>query len=113
MRRRRRQTAINDPAVQANPVNKPVLAALQGHGSIGGATINDTSFIQHLDKALARPFQVGFSTSMDLVFLVGAGVLVLGFVMLIFLPEIPLRTQSAMAAREPGSPVGGVPDDRR
>jgi len=103
------QTAINDPAVQANPVNKPVLAALQGHGSIGGATINDTSFIQHLDKALARPFQVGFSTSMDLVFLVGAGVLVLGFVMLIFLPEIPLRTQSAMAAREPGSPVGGVP----
>ncbi len=104
------QAAINSPAVQADPANQPVLAALKGNGNVSSSAINDTSFIQHLDKALARPFQVGFSNSMDLVFLVGAGVLVIGFVMLIFLPELPLRTQSAMAAREPGSPVGRVPD---
>jgi EmrB/QacA subfamily drug resistance transporter len=105
------QAAVNNPAVQANPANRSVLTALSGQGGdVSSSTINDTSFISHLDKALARPFQVGFSTSMDLVFLVAAGVLVLAFVVLLFLPEIPLRTKSAMAAREPGSPVGGMPD---
>jgi len=102
------QAALHSPAVSTDPANKPLLDALNGHG---GSALDDTSFIAHLPKVLARPFQVGFSNSMDLVFLVGAGVLLVGLLILFFLPELPLRTQSAMAARAPGSPVGGVPDE--
>lgn len=105
------QAALASPAVQQNPANQPVLDALRSGGSVSSSAVNDTSFISHLDKVLARPFQVGFSQSMDLVFLVAAGVLVVGFVSLLFLPEIPLRTQSGMAAaHEPGAPTGERPD---
>jgi len=54
---------------------------------------------------LARPFKVGFSDSMDLIFLLAAGVVVLAFLLLLFLPQIPLRTQSASAARENPTPA--------
>lgn len=79
-------------------------------GALAGAALDDTSFIQHLDSTLARPFQVGYSNAMDLVFLIGAGVVVVGFILLLFLPEIPLRTQSAMAARHATSPTGELPE---
>ena len=36
---------------------------------------------------------------MDLVFLVGAGVLVIAFVLSLFLKEVPLRMQSGLEAR--------------
>lgn len=104
------QAALHDPAVTSNPANAPVLQAVRGGGSVGGAALDDTSFIQHLDSTLARPFQVGYSNAMDLVFLIGAGVVVVGFILLLFLPEIPLRTQSAMAARHASSPTGELPE---
>jgi EmrB/QacA subfamily drug resistance transporter len=100
------QAALKDPSVASNPANKPVLDALHGGGSVGGSALNDTSFIQHLAKVLARPFEVGFSQAMDLVFLLGAGVLFIGFVLLLFLPELALRTQSAMVAAAEGVPDG-------
>jgi hypothetical protein len=46
---------------------------------------------------------VGFSDSMDLVFLLAAAVVVVAFLLLLFLPQLPLRTGPDMA-REPGSP---------
>ena len=52
--------------------------------------------------ALARPFKVGFSDSMDQIFLIAAGVLVLAFLLFLFLPQVALRGQSALAARESG-----------
>ena len=51
-----------------------------------------------LDDRLARPFLVGFSASMDLVFRFAAMVLVLAFVVVLFLPEEKLRTR----VRHPG-----------
>ncbi len=104
------QVALHDPDVTNNPANAPVLAAVRAGGSISGRAIDDTSFISHLDPRLARPFQVGFSSAMDLVFLLGAGVIVLAVALLLFLPEIPLRTQSAMAARSASSPTGELPE---
>jgi MFS family permease len=102
--------ALNDPTVLANPTNRAIAQSLRSGTHVGGSWINDTSFIQRLDPVLAKPFQVGFSNAMDLVFLIGAGVIAIGFVLLLFLPELPLRTQSAMAAaREPSSPTGEVP----
>jgi EmrB/QacA subfamily drug resistance transporter len=103
------QQAINNPDLQQNPANAPVLRALHGGGAVSNSALNDTSFIQRLDPALARPFKQGFSTSMDLVFLIAAAVLVLAFVLLLFLPELPLRTRAAISAREPSSPLGEQP----
>ena len=49
---------------------------------------------------LAYPFKVGFSDAMHVVFWMGAAVITIAFVLLLFfLPEVPLRTQSGMAAR--------------
>ncbi len=101
------QEALKDPSVLANPANKQVVEALQsGAAGGGGATanaanaLNDSSFIQRLSDVLAYPFKVGFSDAMHTVYWMGAGVLSIAFVVLLFLPEVPLRTQSAMAARE-------------
>jgi EmrB/QacA subfamily drug resistance transporter len=96
------QEAVKDPAVLANQANAAVAHALSsggGSSAVGGA-LNDSSFIQHLAPALAYPFKVGFSEAMHTVFWMGAGVLSVGFVLLLFLPQIPLRARSAMAARE-------------
>jgi EmrB/QacA subfamily drug resistance transporter len=93
------QAALQDPAVQANPADRGVLQALQGGGAGGNTNgvLNDSSFIQHLDPRLARPFLVGFAQSMDLVFLVAAGVIALAFLVTLFIKEVPLRERSGLA----------------
>jgi EmrB/QacA subfamily drug resistance transporter len=63
-----------------------------------GGNLNDTSFLNSFDPTLAHPYLVGFSQAMDIVFLVGAAVLVLAFVLSLFLKEVPLRTQSGLQA---------------
>jgi EmrB/QacA subfamily drug resistance transporter len=64
-------------------------------------SLNDTGFLHGLNKTLAHPFLSGFSDAMDVVFLVGACVLVLAVVFSLMLKEIPLRTVSGLqAARE-------------
>jgi EmrB/QacA subfamily drug resistance transporter len=97
------QAALNDPAVLADPANRPVLRALANAGANGGglseSSLNDSSFINHLDPRLARPFLLGFSESMSMVFLVAAVVIAIGFAILLFLKELPLPDQSALAAR--------------
>jgi len=106
------QAAVRDPAVQANPADQGVLRALSGGG--GGNTngvLNDSSFIQHLDPRLARPFLVGFAQSMDLVFLVAAVVAALAFLVTLFIKEIPLRERSGLAeqaAERAGGPAATV-----
>ncbi|GLW92270.1 MFS transporter [Actinokineospora globicatena] len=90
------QAALSDPAVRSNPVNDPVFAALRGGG--GGGVLQDSSFLQQIDPRLARPFQEGFVESIQLVFLVGAGVMVLAFLVSLFIKEIPLRSGASPAA---------------
>ena len=104
------QAALHDPKVTSDPANAPVLHALQTGGQASDSALNDTSFIQHLNPVLAAPFKVGFSQAMDSVFLIGAGIMVVAFLFTLFVPELPLRTQSALAAREPASPLGERPD---
>jgi EmrB/QacA subfamily drug resistance transporter len=104
------QAALSNPAVTSKAENQPVIQLLHSGGQVSGSAINDTSFIQHLDPVLAMPFKVGFSQAMDNVFVLGAAVLAVAFLFVVFLPQVPLRTQSAMAAREPASPLGERPD---
>jgi EmrB/QacA subfamily drug resistance transporter len=89
------QAALRDPAVLANPLNRAVVEGLRT-GRASGSSLQDSSFIQQIDPRLARPFQVGFSEAMDLVFLVGAAVVLVAFVLALFLPEVPLSTQSGL-----------------
>jgi len=48
---------------------------------------------------------------MNLIFLVAAGVLLIGFVVVSFLPEVPLRTMSGVQARAADAAAGtGAPE---
>ncbi|HEX5401130.1 MAG TPA: MFS transporter [Pseudonocardiaceae bacterium] len=106
------KAAVSDPAVIHNPVNAPVFNVLQGHGT--GALLQDSSFLQRVDARLAHPFLVGFSNSIDLVFIGVAALGVIGLIVTFMIKEIPLRTMSgmqAMAEGEGGSPVMPTEDD--
>lgn len=99
------RSALTDPAVLSDPANQPVLKALAaagqgGQSGLSTGALNDSSFISHLDPRLARPFLVGFADSISLTFLLGGVVLLLAFVVVWFLPEERLRTQSGIQARQ-------------
>jgi MFS family permease len=67
----------------------------------GKVNINDTSGLAKLPDAIKHPILVGFSDAMDVVFLVGACVLVIAVVLASVMKEVPLRMQSGLqAARE-------------
>jgi EmrB/QacA subfamily drug resistance transporter len=100
------QAAVRDPAVAANPANKAVIDALKGASPVSGS-LDDSSFIGKMTAILAHPFKVGFADAMHTVFWLGAGVLTIGFVLLLFLPEVPLRTQSGNAARAAQAEAAG------
>ncbi len=59
-------------------------------------SLNDTSFLYHMEKVLAHPFLVGFSQAMDVVFLVAAGTMVGALILSLMLPEAPLRKLSGL-----------------
>jgi EmrB/QacA subfamily drug resistance transporter len=88
----------------ANQVHQ--LLATKGATTSQSAALNDTSFLQHIDKRLAHPFLEGFSNSMDLVFLLAAGVTVIAFVFMLITKEVPLRMQSGLDAQ---ASEGGKP----
>jgi len=92
------QAALKEPA---NAEFARELAASQkGSGSAVGGILNDSSFLTGLDERLARPFLMGFSDAMDTVFLVGSGVMVLGFLVMLLLPHVELRSGSAYDERD-------------
>jgi EmrB/QacA subfamily drug resistance transporter len=95
------QAAVHDPQVAANPANRPVLGMVQhpGQGGGGSQVLSDSSFIQHLDSRLALPFKQGFADAMHTVFALGAGILALGVVLLLFMKELPLRGMSGLQAQ--------------
>ncbi|HKT05649.1 MAG TPA: MDR family MFS transporter [Rugosimonospora sp.] len=91
------QTAAFQQAAAAHPAQVHTLQQAAQGGA--GSSLNDTSFINRLASALVHPFKVGFSQSMDIVFTTAAGIMVVGLIVIFFLPELPLRQQSAVQAR--------------
>jgi EmrB/QacA subfamily drug resistance transporter len=94
------QDALRDPA---NAEFAAQLAQAQQSGSnaaVSSGILDDSSFLSELDERLARPFLIGFSDAMDTVFLVGAGVMVVGFLVMLLLPHVELRTGSAYSERD-------------
>ena len=103
------QAALRDPA---NAEFAAQLAQAQASGSNAAVTsgiLDDSSFLTTLDERLARPFLIGFSEAMDTVFLVGAGVMVVGFLVLLLLPHVELRKGSAYSERD--AAVATAPSD--
>jgi hypothetical protein len=103
------QAALADKAVTSNPANAPVLQALANPSS-ANISLNDSSFISHLDPRLAAPILEGFSSSVSLVMLTAAFVLVVGFVLSWFLPELPLRMVSGIQSRMDEDAAGAAAD---
>ncbi|GAB1645498.1 MDR family MFS transporter [Krasilnikovia sp. MM14-A1259] len=91
-------TAASTPAFQqavaAHPDQARVLQQSQG-----GGALSDTSFLTRLADAMAHPFKVGFSDSIHIVYLMALGVMIIGLIVVLFLPEIPLAQRSAQAQR--------------
>ncbi|MCQ4084770.1 DHA2 family efflux MFS transporter permease subunit [Streptomyces sp. RB6PN25] len=107
------QAAVHDPAVISNPANAPVLEMIKHPSAGGGAAsgvLNDSSFIQHLDPRLAEPFKVGFTDAMHVVFVLGAVVIALGFLVALWTKEVPLRKVSGLEARAAENTQGAPAD---
>jgi EmrB/QacA subfamily drug resistance transporter len=84
-------------AAQASPAAAQQAQQLQRAGA--STVLSDTSGI-HAYPALVEPFNIGFSNAISLVFLVAAAVVAVGFFVLWFLPEVPLRNQSGIQAQQ-------------
>jgi EmrB/QacA subfamily drug resistance transporter len=94
-------------ALRDNPSQAELVAQAATNG---GAATDDTSFLSRLAAPLAYPFKAGFADATSTVFLIGALVMVVGLVVVWFLPELALRQGSAaqeraMAERDAGPPA--------
>ncbi|MGY1638991.1 MDR family MFS transporter [Geodermatophilus sp. SYSU D00742] len=73
-----------------------------------GTALDDTSAIG-AEPLLVEPFEVGFSNTIDLVFLIAACVVVLGFFVFLFLPQLALSDKSGIQARQAAEQTAGDP----
>jgi EmrB/QacA subfamily drug resistance transporter len=64
------------------------------------SALSDTSRIASAPEPVIHAFKVGFSNSIDLVFLVAAAVVAIGFFVLLFLPQLALSNKSGIQARQ-------------
>ena len=85
--------------LQSHPDQAHILQQATSAGGSGG-DLSDTSWINKLSDTLAHPFKVGFSDGIQVVFLMALGVMLIGLIVVFFLPEIPLAQRSAQAQRE-------------
>jgi EmrB/QacA subfamily drug resistance transporter len=81
-------------SLRDNPAQAPILQQAQGGGSL-----DDTSFLSQLSDVVAHPFKEGFSGSITIVFLMALAVMVIGLIVVFFLPELPLELRSAQQQR--------------
>ena len=81
-------------SLRDNPAQQAILAKAQG-----GGALDDTSFIKQLSDVVSHPFKVGFSDGISVVFLMAMAVMIIGLIIVFFLPEIPLHQRSAQQQR--------------
>ncbi|MDM7854905.1 MDR family MFS transporter [Cellulomonas alba] len=96
------QAALNDPTLIGDKLNGPIIAGIKAVAngqSTGGFSLDNSSFINQIDDRLAHPFQVGFSESVDTVLLLAAIIMVVAIVLVILMPELPLRSFSGLEGR--------------
>jgi hypothetical protein len=84
-------------AAAANPEAGAQAAQLQQQG-VDSLTADTTGIAKF--PLLVQPFREGFTSAIDLVFLVAAVVVAIGFFVLIFLPQLTLSNKSGLQARQ-------------
>ncbi|MFG1608868.1 MDR family MFS transporter [Actinoplanes sp. NPDC049265] len=92
------RTAQSTPEFQQTLASNPQAAQTLQQAQGGGA-LEDTSFLSRLPEVIAHPFKVGFSDGIQIVFLMALAVMIIGLVVVFFLPEIPLAQRSAQQQR--------------
>ncbi len=97
-------------AAAADPEAAAQAQQLQ-QGGVEGLLADTTRIAQF--PLLVDPFREGFTATVDLVFLIAAGVVALGFFVFLFLPQLPLSNVSALQARqgEAADRAAGDPGD--
>ncbi|MGY1622614.1 MDR family MFS transporter [Geodermatophilus sp. SYSU D00965] len=98
---------IEEAVASAAASDPRVAEAVQSGQLQAGGDLSDTSFIQQLPSFLALPFKTGFSNSIDLVFLIAACVVALGFFVFLFLPQLALSNKSGIQARQAAEQTAG------
>jgi hypothetical protein len=91
-------TAAVTPQFQSELQSHPDQAKLLQQATAGG-DLSDTSWLNKLSDVLAHPFKVGFSDGVQIVFLMALGLMLIGLIVVFFLPEIPLALRSAQQQR--------------
>ncbi len=96
---------LTDPALRQDEGALAVVRGLSDPASAGDAlssVTKDSSVINRLPEAVAYPFEQGFALSMSEIYLVAGILAVVAAAILVFLPQIELRTGSAQveAARD-------------
>jgi EmrB/QacA subfamily drug resistance transporter len=92
-------SAAATPAFQNELRAHPDQAQLLQQNTAGGGTLNNTSWINQLSDTIAHPFKAGFSDGIQVVFLMALAVMVIGLIVVLFLPEVPLSRRSAQQQR--------------
>ncbi|MGX6602253.1 MDR family MFS transporter [Micromonosporaceae bacterium Da 78-11] len=92
------QTASTTPEFQKALAADPSQGALLQQAT-GGSALNDTSWLTKLSDVVSHPFKVGFSDAIQVVFLLAAAVMVIGLIVVLFLPEVTLSQRSAQQQR--------------
>jgi EmrB/QacA subfamily drug resistance transporter len=102
-------TDIGNAVADAARTNPEVAAAA---GSFDfDAALSDTTAIAGAPASIVEPFRVGFSDSIDLVFLIAAGVVAIGFFVFLFLPQLALSNKSGIQAMQEADPDAGTGAD--
>lgn len=94
--------ALRDPQVRQDSAAYDLVQGIadpSGHPGGLSEVEQDSSVIDRLPDAVGHPFKQGFADSMSHVFLIASCIAALGLLVLLFMPRIELRTQSAMQAR--------------
>jgi EmrB/QacA subfamily drug resistance transporter len=76
--------------------------ALRLASSGSQAALNDTAFLARLNPVLAAPFRAGFTSALDLAFVIAAGVMAAALALALLIRELPLRT-TVHAPSEPAT----------
>jgi EmrB/QacA subfamily drug resistance transporter len=87
------------PVEIGNAFRSAGLGDMAGQVDVEGA-LSDTSSISSAPPEAIRAFRVGFSDSIDLVFLIAACVVAVGFFVLLFLPQLELSNKSGIQAQQ-------------
>jgi EmrB/QacA subfamily drug resistance transporter len=91
--------AQRTPQFQAALAADPSQAKILQQQASGGGELSDTSFLKHLAPVISHPFKVGFSDGISTVFMLAMIVMIVGLIVVFFLPEIPLSKRSAQQQR--------------